>query len=102
MGEGSNRRHPPYSSIRKRSVAIAGNRTSVSLEDPFWRELRAIAFAERLDTSVLVAEIAVKCGNVGISSAIRQFVLSYCLRRALAAPSTGLRGETPDPTHEPD
>jgi predicted DNA-binding ribbon-helix-helix protein len=100
MGQESGREHPFYSAIRKRSVAIAGNRTSVSLEDAFWRSLRAIAIAERVDTSTLVAEIAANRGTVGISSAIRQFVLSYCQRHALAARKTEPRG--PSILPEPD
>lgn len=78
------RLHPHYSPVRKHSIAIAGNRTSVSLEDPFWRALRAIAYAERLDTNVLVAEIAANRANIGISSAIRQFVLFYSQHHTLA------------------
>ena len=84
LPENSRRPHPRYSPVRKRSIAIAGNRTSVSLEDPFWRALRAIAYAERLDTNVLVAEIAANRPNIGISSAIRQFVLFYSQNHTLA------------------
>ncbi len=94
MGQESGRRHPLYSAVRKRSIAIAGSRTSVSLEDAFWRALRAIAYAERVDTNTLVREIAAHCGGIGISSAIRQFVLSYCQHHGLAEPKTEARGGT--------
>jgi predicted DNA-binding ribbon-helix-helix protein len=92
MGQDGGRQHPLYSAIRKRSIAIAGTRTSVSLEEPFWRALRAIAYVERLDTNALVAEIAAKCGTIGLSSAIRQFVLHYCQHHILSEAKTGPRG----------
>jgi predicted DNA-binding ribbon-helix-helix protein len=43
--------------IVKRSVAIAGHRTSVSLEQPFWDELQAIAKTRGVSAQALVAEI---------------------------------------------
>ena len=62
------------SRVRKRSVRIAGHRTSVSLEDAFWRELAAIAARRALSVNALIAEIdAGRGGN--LSSAIRVFVL---------------------------
>ena len=60
--------------VEKRSVLVAGHRTSVSLEPEFWDALKAIA--ERRNTSLnrLIAEIdAERSGN--LSSAIRVFVL---------------------------
>ncbi len=43
--------------IRKRSVRIAGHRTSLSLEAAFWVQLKAIADARGLSLNKLVAEI---------------------------------------------
>ena len=43
--------------IRKRSVRIAGHRTSLSLEAAFWDQLKAIADARGLSLNKLVAEI---------------------------------------------
>jgi predicted DNA-binding ribbon-helix-helix protein len=61
-------------SIAKRSLLIDGHRTSVSLEDAFWRRLRAIAKERGLSVNRLVAEIdRDRDGN--LSSAIRLFVL---------------------------
>ena len=60
--------------VEKRSVLVAGHRTSVSLEPEFWDALKVIA--ERRNTSLnrLIAEIdAERSGN--LSSAIRVFVL---------------------------
>ena len=67
--------HPEYGPVTKRSIGIAGHRTSVSLEDMFWRELRAIAYRRHVNTSSLVTEIGARCGPNGLSSAIRQFVI---------------------------
>ncbi len=60
--------------IAKRSPVIDGHRTSVSLEDAFWRRLRAIAKERGVSVNRLVAEIdRGRDGN--LSSAIRLFVL---------------------------
>ena len=60
--------------IAKRSLVIDGHRTSVSLEDAFWRRLRAIANERGVSLNRLVAEIdRDRDGN--LSSAIRLFVL---------------------------
>ncbi len=60
--------------IGKRSLVIDGHRTSVSLEDAFWRKLRAIAKERGVSLNRLVAEIdRDRDGN--LSSAIRLFVL---------------------------
>ncbi len=60
--------------IGKRSLMIDGHRTSVSLEDAFWRRLRAIAKERGVSVNRLVAEIdRDRDGN--LSSAIRLFVL---------------------------
>jgi predicted DNA-binding ribbon-helix-helix protein len=45
------------SSIVKRSVVIGGHKTSVSLEEPFWTDLKQIAHAQHVTTSELVAKI---------------------------------------------
>ncbi len=79
--------HPQYSAIRKRSIVIDGQRTSISLEDQFWHRLRAIAYAQHVNTSALVAAITAKRGDVGLSSAVRQFVLFCSLDQAGAADS---------------
>lgn len=61
---------------RKRSVTLRGHRTSVSLEDPFWEGLVAIAEARGLSVNAMVAEIDETRGiSAGLASAIRVFVL---------------------------
>ena len=61
--------------IVKRSLAIAGHRTSISLEDAFWDGLREIAEERKLPVAALVAEIDAMRGPNNLSSAIRVFVL---------------------------
>ena len=63
--------------VVKRSVAIAGHRTSVSLEAPFWAELNEIARQRGRSAQALVAEIdAGRAAGQNLSSAIRIFVLA--------------------------
>ncbi|WP_457106629.1 ribbon-helix-helix domain-containing protein [Methylobacterium sp. P5_C11] len=61
--------------ITKRSVMIAGHRTSVSLEDPFWGALREIAEARGQSVQALVGTIDARRSGQNLSSAIRVFVL---------------------------
>ncbi len=59
----------------KRSLTLRGHRTSVSLEDPFWRAFRDIAVADGKTINGYAAEIDESRGDVGLASAIRLFVL---------------------------
>ena len=61
--------------VVKRSLVIAGHRTSISLEDAFWRRLRAIAAQRGLSLNRLAAMIDASRGSANLSSAIRVFVL---------------------------
>ena len=61
--------------IRKRSLTIAGHRTSISLEDAFWSALKDVARARKMSVPALVAEIDGRRGQTGLSSAIRVFLL---------------------------
>lgn len=64
----------------KRSLVIAGHRTSVSLEEAFWRELKALAARRRQSVNALVAEIDAGRGSANLSSAIRVFMLENALQ----------------------
>jgi predicted DNA-binding ribbon-helix-helix protein len=64
--------------IRKRSVVIAGHRTSVSLEDIFWEQLQLIAKHQRISVNALVESID-RERAANLSSAIRVFVLEQQL-----------------------
>ena len=60
--------------VEKRSVLVAGHRTSVSLEPEFWEALKDIAARRGASLNELIAGIdAERTGN--LSSAIRIFVL---------------------------
>lgn len=66
--------------LRRRSVTIAGHRTSVSLEDPFWDQLKGIAARRSISIAQLVAEVD-KNRQTNLSSALRVFVLKELLRQ---------------------
>jgi predicted DNA-binding ribbon-helix-helix protein len=64
------------STVVKRSIVIAGHKTSVSLEDAFWKSLREIAIGRGMTLSNLVTSIDVgQQGN--LSSCLRLFVLDF-------------------------
>lgn len=62
-------------SLRKRSLAIAGHRTSVSLEQAFWDALRALAARRGLSVAALVTQIDAGRGDANLSSALRVALL---------------------------
>lgn len=70
------------SAVTKRSVVIGGHKTSVSLEDPFWTEVRSIADAEKMTVSSLLRRIDRERSNANLSSAIRVYVLENMRERA--------------------
>ena len=61
--------------IVKRSLSIAGHSTSISIEEPFWRALKALAAEENISLATLVARIDGERKEIGLSSALRLFVL---------------------------
>jgi len=63
--------------VAKRSIIIDGHKTSVSLEDDFWRDLKNIAHAQHASLGELVARIDQRRDNGNLSSAIRLFVLEH-------------------------
>ncbi|WP_279357548.1 ribbon-helix-helix domain-containing protein [Methylobacterium indicum] len=65
----------PEGGLLKRSLVIAGHRTSVSLEAAFWEALRQLAVARGLSVQALVGRIDAERGEQNLSSAIRVFVL---------------------------
>jgi len=65
------------SSVVKRSIVIAGHKTSISLEDAFWRHLKDIAHSRQATLSMLVGDIDQAREHGNLSSAIRLFVLEY-------------------------
>jgi predicted DNA-binding ribbon-helix-helix protein len=77
------------SPVVKRSIVIAGHKTSVSLEDAFWRGLKDVATGRNMTLSELVAAIDTDRRHGNLSSGIRLFVLDHY--RELAE---GMRRET--------
>jgi predicted DNA-binding ribbon-helix-helix protein len=65
------------SPVLKRSIVVAGHKTSVSLEDAFWSELKDIASRRRTTLSGLVAAIDKERQHTNLSSALRLFVLDF-------------------------
>jgi predicted DNA-binding ribbon-helix-helix protein len=73
------------SPVVKRSIVIAGHKTSVSLEDAFWKGLKEIADDRDVTLSDLVSSIDTDRHQGNLSSAIRLFVLDHY--RSNAAPA---------------
>jgi predicted DNA-binding ribbon-helix-helix protein len=67
--------------VVKHSLVIAGHRTSISLEEPFWVELKSFAAERGLSLAALVAEIDGARGGANLSSAIRVALLERAKSR---------------------
>lgn len=80
------------SPVVKRSIVIAGHKTSVSLEDQFWDALKEIASSRRSTLSEIVASIDSRRNQGNLSSAIRLYVLAY-FRNPPGAREAGEHGE---------
>jgi predicted DNA-binding ribbon-helix-helix protein len=82
------------SPVVKRSIVVAGHKTSVSLEEAFWNGMKEISGLRNMTLSELVGEIDNNRQQGNLSSAIRLFVLDYFKSRAMTpqeAVSMGLR-----------
>lgn len=93
------RYHPPV----KRSVEIAGHKTSISLEPVFWEALRLCAATRGVPINALVAEIDLEriSGPTppGLAGAIRQWLVAQ-LAEPVAEPLQSLAA--PDDRAQPD
>jgi len=69
------------STIVKRSIVIGGHKTSVSLEDAFWSDLKNIAQTKQETLSKLVETIDQTRDQNNLSSAIRLYVLEHFQER---------------------
>ena len=82
------RRPRGASPVKKRSVVIGKQKTSLTVEDEFWLLLKAIAAHEKLPVRQLVARIDTDRQHANLSSAIRLYVLEhYRQLPSKAAPS---------------
>ena len=69
--------------MAKRSLTVAGHRTSISLEEPFWEGLTEIAATRRSSIAGLVATIdRGRPEGTNLSAAIRVFVLDWYRKQA--------------------
>jgi predicted DNA-binding ribbon-helix-helix protein len=73
----------------KHSFTIAGHKTSISLEPPFWDALKDAARAECVSLTALVKRIDAERGEDGLSSAVRVWLLTYFRERAMSGPTRG-------------
>jgi predicted DNA-binding ribbon-helix-helix protein len=76
--------------VIKRSIVIAGHKTSVAVEDAFWNALHGIARERHETLSHLVSSIDADRKHSNLSSAIRLYVLEF-YRDALDHPSRKTR-----------
>ena len=65
------------SPVVKRSIVVAGHKTSVSLEEAFWNGMKEISGLRNMTLSELVGEIDGNRQQGNLSSAIRLFVLDH-------------------------
>jgi len=72
--------------VIKRSIAINGRKTSISLEDSFWDGLKEVAFKERTMPTKLVGQIAQSRTTINLSSAIRIYLLCYFIEAVRGGP----------------
>jgi len=85
--------------ILKRSIIIAGQKTSVSLENEFWQALKQIAAGLEVPMAELVHRIGRQREYGNLSSALRLFVLEHYLSRAKTKRDPEVvRGEVCSPT----
>lgn len=73
--------------MKKRSLKIAGHATSISLEEPFWEELKKLARERGQPLNALIAEIDGRRGDANLSSALRVYVLESLRARPVTAPA---------------
>ena len=88
------------STVVKRSIGIAGRKTSVSLEDAFWDSLKEIAAARHTTLSELVASIDRERNQGNLSSRLRLFVLAALKSRADEAKRSTGNGHGSDARRE--
>jgi predicted DNA-binding ribbon-helix-helix protein len=79
--------------VTKRSIVVGGHKTSVSLEEAFWKGLKEIASNRNVTLSELASSIDCERLHGNLSSAIRLFVLDHyrtVIGSAAAVRSTGI------------
>ena len=79
----------PGPAVAKRSVTVAGHRTSISLEAEFWDALRRIAAERGSSVQALIATIDAGRAGRNLSSAIRVWVLDAVTRAGAPSADAG-------------
>lgn len=65
----------------KRSIVIAGRKTSITLEDPFWAALREIAVERKTSLATIVNDVNRQRSEKNLSSTLRIFILDHYRRK---------------------
>ena len=86
------------SRIVKRSIVLAGRKTSISLEDEFWNALKEIASDRYVTLSELVGDLDAHRQHGNLSSALRLFVLEYYRGKAAEKPGDEMLGQQSPPS----
>ncbi len=81
------------SPVVKRSIVVAGHKTSVSLEEAFWSGMKEISSRRNMTLSELVGEIDTNRQQGNLSSAIRLFVLDYFRSRTVVTDAPHAKGD---------
>ena len=89
------------SPVVKRSIVLAGHKTSVSLEDAFWKGLKEIAGGRHMTLSDLVGAIDAQRQHGNLSSALRLFVLDFYRGKATEKLGGETLGEDSAPRSKP-
>lgn len=74
--------------MAKRSLTVAGHRTSISLEEPFWEALAEMAAARKSSVAAVVASIdRGRADGTNLSAAVRVAVLAWYRKKATTPPA---------------
>jgi predicted DNA-binding ribbon-helix-helix protein len=84
--------------VVKRSIVLAGHKTSVSLEEEFWTALKEIAGDRHVTFSELVSGIDKQRQHSNLSSTLRLFVLEYYRSKAAEKPGDEMLDQQSPPT----
>ena len=88
--------------MAKRSLTVAGHRTSVSLEQPFWNALGDIAAARGISVASIIAGIdRNRPDKTNLSAAIRIYVLDWYRKRQTAPATAAERSPSADRRRKP-
>jgi predicted DNA-binding ribbon-helix-helix protein len=84
-----------YAVVKRSVVVVVGHKTSVSLEDAFWKGLKDIATRRGMTLSTQIDAIDRSRKTNNLSSAIRLYVLEHFRTRAVSTMFIGERQMSP-------